>query len=749
MVKKLTTLSLVFAVLLSCFAGCGANRKEDSTQPQQSAGYVQEEISVPLEDGYSQDMVMLPDGRLWMAVNSTDGKSTVLLTSNEARTEWEKTEALPDEVLASGGVWSVTLSDLGEMYVITCKGDGEETPRTFRYWYQAPGANIKEVTLHAADMEFDEHTMLFEAEFIAEGTVLQSVMGSSMRQIDLRTGEISENKDDKKIRPLHIQKAGDTVYLTGYDSVAMYRDGEIHMPESPAEKQISGEQKANEGNSNSKLTFWVSPDEYLFFTTREGLYSCVPGGNITEQLISGERSVFGDPGFHAISLVGAPDHSFYVFGGLTSPKLYHYVYDPELATGVSESLTIYMLHGEGGTYTQENMEKIVNQFGIANPSVDIHLEFGIEEDNAMTEADAIRTLNTRILSGEGPDILYLDGMNIDTFLDKNVLMDISPVLAESSPLVDIVTRCYEEDGKICALPTAFSIPAIYGPKTIISQIHDLDSLLEAAENRDPSVYDSTAGILLPQDLGDRLYDACSSAWFREDGTLDGEKLEAFYDAMAKLYALDAEYRVPYADFLEEAAAEGDIGPTPQHYTGFHGGIAAMEKEYFSFGSLNGMNDWSCTLAGDQNFEGNDVLPLNLQESGVFIPRQILGIVSGTKNQGAAEKFLRFVLSPEIQIGSGYVGFPVNRAAMDQLISEDQTTTQSFGFGDVHATALWPDSERRQMLNDWVDQLTTPASVNWMIRDMILQQLDPCCSGEITAKEAADAAIKALNLYLAE
>ena len=197
MVKKLTTLSLVFAVLLSCFAGCGANRKEDSTQPQQSAGYVQEEISVPLEDGYSQDMVMLPDGRLWMAVNSTDGKSAVLLTSNEARTEWEKTEALPDEVLASGGVWSVTLSDLGEMYVITCKGDGEETPRTFRYWYQAPGANIKEVTLHAADMEFDEHTMLFEAEFIAEGTVLQSVMDSSMRQIDLRTGEISENKDDR------------------------------------------------------------------------------------------------------------------------------------------------------------------------------------------------------------------------------------------------------------------------------------------------------------------------------------------------------------------------------------------------------------------------------------------------------------------------------------------------------------------------------------------------------------------------
>ena len=749
MVKKLTILSLVFAVLLSCFAGCGANRKEDSTQPQQSAGYVQEEISVPLDEGYSQDMVMLPDGRLWMAVNSTDEKSTVLLTSNEARTEWEKTEALPDEVLASGGVWSVTLSDLGEMYVITCKGDGEETPRTFRYWYQAPGEAIKEVTLHAADMEFDEHTMMFEAEFITKGKVLQRGEDSSMREIDLTTGEIGENKDDKKFRPFHIQKAGDTVYLTGYDSVAMYRDGEIQMPESPAEKQISAEQKANEGNSNSKLTFWVSPDEYLFFTTREGLYSCVPGGTITEQLISGERSVFGDPGFHAISLVGAPDDSFYVFGGLTSPKLYHYVYAPEITTGGSESLTIYMLHGEGGTYTQENMEKIVNQFGIANPSVDIHLEFGIEEDNAITEADAIRTLNTRILSGEGPDILYLDGMNIDTFLDKNVLVDISSVLAESGPLVDAVTRCYEEDGKVCALPTAFAIPAIYGPKTVISQIHDLDSLLEAAENRDASVYESVSGNLFAVYMGDNLYDACSPAWFREDGTLDGEKLEEFYDAMARLFAMDQEYRAPYSDFLEEVAAEGGVEPFTQHYSGFLGGMDAMEKKYFSYGSLNGMDAWSNTLAGDQNFEGNEVLPLNLQASGVFIPRRILGVLSGTKNQSAAEKFIRFVLSPEIQVDSGYVGFPVNCSGLDQVISEDRTTTVSMSIGDIRAEALWPDRERRQMLNGWVSQLTTPASVNWMIRDMILKQLAPCCSGEITAKEAADAAIKALNLYLAE
>lgn len=49
----------------------------------------------------------------------------------------------------------------------------------------------------------------------------------------------------------------------------------------------------------------------------------------------------------------------------------------------------------------------------------------------MTEADALRTLNTEILAGSGPDILRLDGMSTKSYLEKDVLLDLSDLLTET------------------------------------------------------------------------------------------------------------------------------------------------------------------------------------------------------------------------------------------------------------------------------------------------------------------------------
>ena len=760
MVKKLIALALALTGLIGCLSGCGKN-KEPSPEKMEGGSknntssvgsYVQEEIPIPV-DGYPQDMVMLSDGRLWAAITN-EGTAT-LLTSNPERTDWEKKESLPEEMLNVGKLWTMAISEWGELFAVTYTGDGENEAYQFRVWYQDSTGAVKELELHGSDIDFSKETMLFEAEFIDQGRVLATLEYPGLWEIDLKTGEISENKDDKNVIIRHIQKAGDTVYLTGYDAVTMYQNGEIREPMDAAEQQISAEQKANEGNSNSKLTFWVSPDNYLFFTTRDGLFSSVPGGSITEQLISGDRSAFGDPSFYAVSMVGASDKSFYVLGRSDSAKLYHYVYDPETVTPTSGGsttsceLNIYMLHGEKGSTAQEDIQKVVNQYQIANPTVTVNLEIGIDGENGVTEADAVRTLNTKILAGEGPDLIYLDGLDMDTFMDKGILADLSQVLSQSGPMVDAVTHCYETNGKIYAVPTAFAIPAIYGPEKVISQIHDLDSLLEVAEARDSSLYDSTFGSMFAELMGDKFYDSCSAAWFHDDGTLDTEKLEQYYDAMAKIFALDADYREQYADALEKIAAEGGFEPLPGHFTGFLGGMDAMRKQYLSYGSISGMDDWSYILAGDQNFEGNEVLPLNLQASGVFIPKRILGVMSGSPNQQEAENFISFVLGNQAQAGSGFLGFPVNRAVLDQQIAEDKVSNASFGDDDISADALWPDSTRRQMLNDWIDALTTPASTNWIIRDMILEQLEPCCNGEITPEEAAKAAVKSLNLYLSE
>ena len=170
----------------------------------------------------------------------------------------------------------------------------------------------------------------------------------------------------------------------------------------------------------------------------------------------------------------------------------------------------------------------------------------------MTEADALRTLNTEILAGSGPDILRLDGMSLDSYLEKDILMDLSDLLKET-PTLERITKCYEREGTVRVIPAAFAIPAVYGPRELVSRITDLDSLVDAASRAlaENNQAHSLMNGMIPQMVTDTLYDSCSAAWKKADGTLDEEALENFLEAMGKLYAMDAPLREQYADILNE------------------------------------------------------------------------------------------------------------------------------------------------------------------------------------------------------
>ena len=46
------------------------------------------------------------------------------------------------------------------------------------------------------------------------------------------------------------------------------------------------------------------------------------------------------------------------------------------------------------------------------------LEIGTSGEDSVTVSDALRTLNTDIMAGKGPDILILDGMPVENYIQK-------------------------------------------------------------------------------------------------------------------------------------------------------------------------------------------------------------------------------------------------------------------------------------------------------------------------------------------
>ena len=100
------------------------------------------------------------------------------------------------------------------------------------------------------------------------------------------------------------------------------------------------------------------------------------------------------------------------------------------------------------------------------------------------------------------------------------------------------------------------------------------------------------------------------------------------------------------------------------------------------------------------------------------------------------------------------GFPVNQAVFDQQIAEDKVSEMTMSSSDaegnyIEVNGVWPDESRRQELKGWVENLTTPALTNRIIRQMILDQVSECLNGRLTPEEAAKQAVKNLNLYLSE
>ena len=96
----------------------------------------------------------------------------------------------------------------------------------------------------------------------------------------------------------------------------------------------------------------------------------------------------------------------------------------------------------------------------------------------------------------------------------------------------------------------------------------------------------------------------------------------------------------------------------------------MNGMALSAGTLEGMEAWSYALAGDDRLEDYALLPLNLQASGVFLPRQLYGVLTSSESGEATKDFVRFVLDEEAQGNALSFGFPVNQVVFDRQIQEE-------------------------------------------------------------------------------
>lgn len=753
--KRIFSALLALALVLSSFAGCRAENKEETQEalmPSISTAatgrYVEREIPLP-ECQYAMDMVMLSNGKLRLALKEASGK-IIFCTQGQKENTWE-TDFIPEEILSSGNVESVALSPDGTVFCNTLQKLDDETYQP-HMWVVEQDGTCRELPMEYEEVDPEKGFFMGYSDFTNSGRLFAQFYVTDLREIDLSTGALSENLNELERVIFRSSCGGENAYMLGMDHASCYTDGKTQELPDVLKAQLSAELEETSGNT-PKIVFWENSAGYLFFTTHTGLYSYIPGGSVTEELINGSRTSIGDPTCIPTALTGTEDGSFYLLANVDGEStLCYFTYDENVPAVAETELNIYSL------YPDDDMTQMITQFQKANPDISVNYEIGLSGEDGMTEADALRTLNTEILAGNGPDLICLDGFNLQSYLEKGVLADVSHVLDAGDPLFRHITDCYGEDGMICAVPTTFTFPAMYGKEEYISQIHDLASLVEVAKQAKATIAPESRVVqgMYPDIMADDYYDSCSAAWMKPDGTLDKEELTEFYSAMKELYALDEPFRLANPEWMAEVRAEyvnGEGWSIPGQYTGLSGVTSIHgEMAYLPAGTLDGMYRYAHVIAGEEEYLGDGYIlrPLDGQTKNVFLPRRIMGILAEAAHPQAAEKFLAFMLSDEVQAKDLSTGFPVNKVTFDREMSEDRYVDSVLSDGPGKSYhAQWPDAARREELRGWVENLSTPANTNRTIRYMVMEPMYDCCTGAITPEEAAEKALQSLNLYLSE
>lgn len=821
---KIVGVSLSVLLIASALSGCaggkdGADKNLNTKNTAAMGRYLEEEVKPPEGTKAILSMVKQTEGGIRIAVSDMKNKNSIW-DSKDGGTTWTKAFDLPKEVeKVSLFNANIAIAPTGEIAVVTEETGTEQSPLSYRYWTVGNDGKAQEFKLQLPEMpefqmeggasaagsqsvviddaaakETGESEKLSETtesdkevnlegsisngigrmRFTKDGKLLAQDYMGVLYMIDIKTGELiyTFGGDDS-----NTNGAGYSGYIMGFQAVGntliVLTDSEVQLYDISTGKKMDKDKALNDqlikssntGEDGAIIMGASGPfaadsgkdENSIFICNSDGMYSHAIGGNLVEQVINGALNSLGNPSFYLMDMAALDDGTFLVSGaeGQNIHKLYRYKYSKDAPATPSTEIKLYSIND------CPELRQAIAIFQKQNPDMCVTLEVGVSGGDAVTVSDALRTLNTNILAGKGPDIMVLDGMPINSYMEKGLLADLSETLKNAgvdTQIFENIKKPYEKDKKIMALPIRFAIPLVQGKKEFVDDITNLDTFaaqVEKLKKENPS-QKYILGEKDPKELVDLFYPESSPSWIKEDGTLEQAKLTEFYTSLKKLY--DSEEHVDNGGVETMMVASASGGLSFSNYLNMSMGMwplidesaflnAGILTSGFEFAYMNGVNKG----LGDYTSK-----IMNGQSENVFIPITTMGISSKSANPEAASKFIGYLFSKEGQTINQGSGLPVNKEAFDvemdlndELVEDNVLSFKQKSGKEISVKIDRPNESELKVVKDWIGSLNTAALTDDVIKAAVEEQAQQCLTGEITAEQAAKSVIQKVNLYLSE
>lgn len=756
----------VFSMTFS-MAGCKENKTEEGSSGETKASgesgmgnasdgggalgakgcYAESDLTTPAGLKKLTNLSRLKDNSLAIL----DMENGMLYISKDEGKSWEEKE-LPvvSDLVKQGGELEILANAVAKdgsvFFGFKNWGDegGDYSPH---YYYMQKDGQAQELSLSGGTIS--------QAVFAADGSLYGADGEGAVYYVDTSNWSVRKLFRPDGVFDVVMGVCGDKVVVLGTDKA--YICGKDDS-EADSSDEVLNAQIKKEIECGASPIVAGGADDKVYLASMSGIYSHVPGGGVMERLADGALYTLGEPTRVPRAMLAEEDGSFLI--GYEDGLICSYDYDPDIPAVPERQLNVYSLRDNA------SIRSAVASFRKKHPDVYVKLETGMDGADGVTANDAVKNLNTRLLANEGPDLIVLDGMPLDSYMDKGMLADISDVLSDIQGEEDYFTNlfsAYQKEGAVYAVPLRFQIPVLTGEAEELSGLTNLKSLADKVEELQASGKNTVrmVGSNTAEELLKELQFTCGPAWVN-DGVVDVEALKEYFTQAKRIYEADQKnLTAELKDAHSRAMQMGSGTSVEEMWKNVWNRTfdILVKASCLGMGNMASLEAYPKTMAVLKELENGALTELPGQAENVFIPSGVTGIASGSKETELAKDFLRELLSTGIQSKDTGDGLPVNKDALASWMNQENAGGVSLGMVEVGGSgaedvvgvdySYWPTGKQWQELLTMIEGLEQPCLTDEVVLDAVESVGESILTGEKSIEDGVSEIAQKINLYFKE
>ncbi len=688
---------------------------------------------VSIEDAYYyNDLLTTDEGEVYALTDGTseEGTDPVLVwKSTDQGENWEKVIKLPDTIYAGSFISAGALQeeeDKLNAYVVVSDSDDStsDSGGNRLLWITEKGSE----ELNAGEV-FEEIGGSVWRISVVNDHVL-SIAGIDKCVLY----DITQQKELKSLS-YDYGRAG---FLSMKDQFIVYCDEikyclnaetlEEQEPEDGLEQFVEDMWEANDRDVFAPMKAW---NDTVVCVTTKAIYEYRDGRTV--KALSVPDTVHGGTSFNGMSPICKGSQNTYYLSALSAGEttLWRIEPDPEKETA---AFTIYSLT-KSPAVTQTAM-----LYQQEHPELKVELWVGMEDEAALTRTDAIKQLNTELMSGSGPDLIVMDGLSVEKYTDMGLLLPLD-VNVSDDKYFETIAKTYQKDGALYAIPTDFLLYAVQGPTDPASEIGSPSKvgqwILKNADQAGLSGYEYMADYHAFSQYTQFLYDVYAENMI-QDHVVDESTLKEYMELCGKL-AEAASDKTVTDDAVTTSIQAGQV---EIHYN---------DSVNISAGLVAGVSDIGALTTQKHNGEAEYALyPM-------YQPCNILAVNANTKQAETAQDFITFSLGDKAQTLNMNTYEPITLDTFRIAVRGDGMDADEDGMicelylgENIESFYIYaPTEEEIASLEQQIRQIDHAFTEDVVVRDIVMETLESYLNGSVGLEDAVASATNRINLYLGE